>query len=315
MSDAADTTYRHPIELFDHSVAGLLPSHFIEQYPNLILFLTKYYEQADNPSPDDANIKHIFNITDIATIEPQFLEFLEQQFLLGRTNFAEFADKRAALRVNSSLYRSKGSKFSLEQFFRMFFGIDADVVYTKNNVFIVGDSAIGPDSLRYITDDKLYQTFALLIKTSLSFDKWKESYKLFVHPAGMYVGAQLNIITSAPFDTRSLMPDVIPAVVANVVLGETSPLLGAQSYPSDVTGILPLGNTSYRIGLVNTTQLYAGNIIVDVDGQYDDISQIMTATSPTMDMGDSGQPDDATIDMSNTVETMDQDHYLFYDSV
>ena len=66
-------------------------------------------------------------------------------------------------KYSNTLYRSKGTKYSIQQFFRTFFGIDPEIIYTKKNVFKVGetDSFIGDQSQRFLTNDKLYQTFAI----------------------------------------------------------------------------------------------------------------------------------------------------------
>jgi hypothetical protein len=308
--------YRQQLQLVKHPVEEVLPAHFAEQYPNLILFLKKYYEHVDAVGTPEGNMHNVFNLHDITSVEPQFLSFLEQQFLLGRTNFSAIDDKRAALRINASLYRAKGSKFSLEQFFRMFFGVDAIVEYPKKNMFIVGESEIGAESLRYITNNELYQTYAILIKTSLGLSSWKESYKLFVHPAGMFLGAQLSIETSNVFD-RIAMPDVIPLRQDIAVTGVGSML--SSSYTADVTGIVRLNEDSdYRIGLVNTIRLYQGAggrdtiTLEGIDAQYNNLAELMTASSPGMDNAkvlDGNSVDVAAIGMSNTHETMDQERY------
>lgn len=321
--------YRQQLQLVQHPVAEVLPAHFAEQYPNLILFLKKYYEHVDAVGTPESSMHKVFNLHDISSIEPQFLSFLEQQFLLGRTNFSEISDKRSALKINSSLYKAKGSKFSLEQFFRMFFGVDAQVEYTKKNVFIVGESEIGSESLRYITNNELYQTYAILIRTSIGLSSWKESYKLFVHPAGMYLGAQLSIETTNVL-ARVAMPDVVP-LVQNIAVTGIGSMIGS-TFTADITGIVALNDDSdYRIGLVNTIRLYQDVelpslsntsdepiTLAGIDAQYNNIAELMTATSPGMDnalaLDEEGNVVAGTIGMSNTHETMDQASYIIYDS-
>tara|TARA_R100000030_G_C3197010_1_gene109868 strand:- start:53 stop:691 length:639 start_codon:yes stop_codon:yes gene_type:complete len=109
-----------------------------------------------------------------------------------------------------------------------------DVKYTKENVFIVGNvhdidkekanqnagitpyapeitvsaSRIGPDEQRYLTDDKLYQKYALLIKSTLPIDTWRDIYKLFVHPAGMYVAGEVQIVSIAEPDYLLMPPGI-----------------------------------------------------------------------------------------------------------
>jgi hypothetical protein len=309
--------YREQLAIVNHPIEDVLPSHFIEAYPNLIKFLGKYYEYVDGAGTTESKIHELFNLHDISAIDPSLLVHLEDQFLLGRTNFTDPADSRAALKINNTLYRSKGSKFSLEQFFRMFFATDVEVVYTKSNVFIIDESEIGAESQRYITDDKLYQTFALLIRTSLAFTDWKELYKLFVHPAGMYVGAEVSLVTQREGGAVVILNDCMPDVILDdnsgvLAVNTEATMISSVGSVSDMSGITALNiDSDYRIGLVNTVALYADITIEDMDKQYDNLAEIMTATSPTMDMDSGGI---AVIGASNTIETMDQDHFSIYDS-
>lgn len=306
---------RDYITLVDHPVDNILPTHFAEDYPALSVFLKKYYDYLDQANTSENVIHDLYNTHDITSMDDDLLQYLEYQFLVGRGNFKGFTNARTVLKTTSSLYRSKGSKFSLEQFFRMFFGVEAEVVYTKENVFIVDDSKIGAESLRYIIDNKLYQTFALLIKTSIAFADWKELYKLFVHPAGMYVGGQVQIVSPAQVIVDPCMPEVLPDEDQDVaVISVASLFSSATPAYNDMTGIVHLdGDSEFRIGLNNTVDLYQQLPIEHMDAQYTDITEVMIATSPTMD-NDSDVGEYGTIGMSNTIETMDQDHYLIYDS-
>ena len=131
------------------------------------------------------------------------LSYIEDELLLGEEYFQGFgkndSELRAAANFSNILFRSKGTKFAIEWFFRSFYGEDVEVLYTKENIFKIGDvdSQIGPFGLKYLTDDKLYQTFALLVRTGISISKWKEVFKLFAHPAGMYLGGEVLIVDEA----------------------------------------------------------------------------------------------------------------------
>jgi hypothetical protein len=131
-------------------------------------------------------------------------------------------DQRDALKANSYLYNSKGSRYSLQQFFRYFYGFDPEIVYTKNNVFIVGESEIGPESRRFITNPRLYQTFAVLIKTPISLSQWEEAYRKFVHPAGLYLGAEVIIEDAALVDFTA--PEAVPTVITGPTISDDAVL-------------------------------------------------------------------------------------------
>ena len=70
------------------------------------------------------------------------------------------------------------------------------------------DSRIGFDSQKFLTDDKLYQVFAILIKADIPVEAWREAYKLFVHPAGMYFGGEVLLETTGSINF-GLMPDFV----------------------------------------------------------------------------------------------------------
>ena len=56
----------------------------------------------------------------------------------------------------------------------MFYGIDVEVDYPKKDVFTVGSSNIGADSIKFLTNNELYQTFAIRIISELSQQHGKD---------------------------------------------------------------------------------------------------------------------------------------------
>jgi len=202
-------TSRRDHQIVSHPVYDILPDYFVETYPKIAEFLIAYYHGVHEGDFAAKEIHTLLNAADITAIDEKYLQYLEDKLLLGQRSFEGLDNSRLALKLSSNLYASKGSKYSLEQFFRIFLGVDAEVIYTKNNVFIVDDSLIGPDSFRYLVNDKLYQTFAVLIRTSLSVSDWIDIYKQFVHPAGLYVEGETRIVTVANvFGEGYFMPTV-----------------------------------------------------------------------------------------------------------
>lgn len=192
-------------------VENILPSHFSEYYPKLIEILEEYYRWLDSDTNPGGQIRRLYASRDATQVPGHLLEHLEDELLLGKAYFGGFLNKREAVKFSNILYRSKGTKYSIEQFFRAFFGVDPQIIYPKENIFLVGPvvdnrladvntsgeqiktagSLIGPESSKYLTDDKLYQILAILIRTSIPRSQWEEVYKIFVHPAGMYLGSEI----------------------------------------------------------------------------------------------------------------------------
>jgi len=218
---------RREHQIISHPIYGILPDYFIGTYPKIAEFLEVYYRYSHSDEAVTKDIHKIFTVGDINSLDSNFLRYLEEKLLLGQNSFKGLNDSKLALKLSHNLFITKGSQYSLEQFFRIFFGVDAEIIYTKENVFIVDDSLIGSQSFRYLINDKLYQTFAILIKTSLAVNDWIDVYKEFVHPAGLYFAGETLVVSVANVFGSVLgdcMPISIPDTEGNklIVVSEAS---------------------------------------------------------------------------------------------
>lgn len=229
---------RRFINFRDAQVGNILPEHFAASYPKFISLLEKYYEFQDQNNSTEL-LNHLFASRDINETDITLLTFIEDELLLGEEYFEGFTggepkrdvELRAAANFSNILFRSKGSKFAIEWFFRTFYGEEVEVLYPKENIFNIGerDSLLGPDSLKYITDDKLYQTFALLIRIGIPISKWRDVFKLFAHPAGMYLGGEVlitdeidpNITTPTDIISQYTTPNYFITTTASVDEGDS----------------------------------------------------------------------------------------------
>ena len=220
---------RRDLNLSDPLIEEVLPQYFGTQYPKFISLLERYYEfETDSASPTEL-IGHLFESRDINQTDLSLLSYIEDELLLG-SNYAEgFQDKRAAANFSSQLFRAKGTKYSIEWFFRAFFGVDPEIFYPKENMFLLAgsdsdtlNSKIGAGYNKYITNDKLYQTFALQITSELGVEEWENIYKLFVHPAGMYLGSRYVVNADAEIaglDSAIVNNSITSAASAAFTLG------------------------------------------------------------------------------------------------
>ena len=203
----------------------------MKSIPKLITLLEEYYEFENSSDSPSRLVDELFISRDITQTDLSLLSFIEDELLLGQSFFEGFQDKRAASKYSNTLFRSKGTKYSIQQFFRTFFGVDPDVVYTKNNVFNVGDH-IGSESQKFITNNKLYQKHAILIKIGIGESTWRDAYKLFVHPAGTFLGSEIQIVSS-----------VLDSIIAPDVTIEPPPPFAVHSQASFAT-FASIDNTS-----------------------------------------------------------------------
>ena len=316
---------RSVISLQENLVKQVLPEHFSTDYPNLIAFLEGYYDYIDADEYISL-LKDLYAIRDIERADVEQLDKIFAEIASGASR-EYFADPREVLRNFANFYRVKGTRYSAEGFFRAFFETDVQIEYPKDNIFIVGESEIGIESLKYIMNYGLYQIFSVFIKSAIPINQWRDLYKKFVHPAGWFLGGAVQIEQDAvlwgpgenPFVNR-IMPEIIPAPPPSLqVEGIATLTFGDQLV--DMTGILDDGNDSDTaaayISLTAIVNKYADFTIAELEATYGEIEDVMHVNSPTFD--DDSDPTfyPYVIRMDNNAETMDQSTYYTrsYDSL
>ena len=320
-----DDGRREISQITGREVNKVIPEHFKTDYPKLVSFLEQYYHFEDSDGSPSRLVNDLFYTRDINQVDESLLTYIEDELLLGQSYFEGFTDKRTAAKFSNNLYRAKGTKFSIEQFFRMFFEVDIDLEYTKEQVFKIGEaeSEIGVESQKFITNAELFQQFALRITSELPFKRWQRPYKLFVHPAGMFIGSAVRLEgivdnpLSAPIslvDSDVGQVDVVGATAFNFdeVTQFLPEITGIARDSGDSDGIFKrvIIDDSFFTSLQNTS-------LEDIQKQYSTLRAAELRTSPTFD-ADSNGAGTATsnfeIDFSNdfSSETMDQERFEFF---
>jgi len=454
---------RRPISLENNQIREALPSYFQEEFPTLVKLFEYYFQYMDSDGVNNDHafgrkIKDLHLSRDIGQTPQQNLTYIEDELLLGQNYLEGILDNRTGAELSNNFYRTKGTKYSIERFFRSFFATDPDVVYGKDLIFeisapstahvqrftittgatltettstvgrtryyaysgsltvtlggneftvpisiaaseaqrlsttltpnetryyltqgsyvkdgrtlwktrvrpatgelwfesqydgsqvnlfsieggaigyntyaqVVGKSGvgtpIGPASGKYILNDKIYQYWGILLKTDIAQSEWLELYKLFVHPGGMYVGSEVQIVSvnaDISFDNMpiSVPPPSIDPVFLSVATITTTPLTEASGIiPHSTTGDgkVRTNLTQYRIQDYTDSSYVSGDS--DLFGSigyqtayYQSIKDLIQETSPTVDEDSDGVTETA-MKMSNIQETMDQDEFFYYDS-
>ena len=319
---------RRDLNLQRSEVTNVLPEHFIEEYPNIITLLEAYYEWMEETGNPDQKIRDLYRSRDLTQVDTELLQYIEDEILLGQAYFGGFINKREASKFSNILYRSKGTRYSIQQFFRAFFGTDPEVIYPKEQVFKVGPivdysldssnaageqvianpSKIGPEANRFLTNDKLYQTLSILIKSDIPTDTWSEVYKLFVHPAGMYLAGQVQIV-SVNDAISTTMPEIAKATVSTDVITTGEALSDIVLQPvSDITVLVDSGGDTYRIDAFG---LDSDQTLAELNSSYPNILTALSPSLPTFDDNDSDGTA-VTMDTTRRQQTLDQD---WYDSI
>ena len=295
----------------NRKVRESLPEFYTSEFPTLVTFLEKYYDFLDSADGTHAfgdDARRFFATKDIREMPSGLLNNLVNELAGGLNTGENFTDTRYALTRLAELVRLKGSRFSLEEFFRLFFQQRAEVEYGKESIFKVGDSAsqIGVESIKFIQNNALFQTCGLLIKTGLSVDTWSELYKKFVHPSGFFFAGQVVSDTEA-----------ISSPTAPIVLFDSSPgpsVISEASAPFSLpfvqlTSLIDSGGGNVRQSNLNElVSDYQNFSLAELDTTYHTVRQIITPNSFTFDDSSIRDSDEnATPDFSLTLETMDNE--------
>jgi len=313
MSNINYSSFRRPYNFLDRKVRDALPEHFTTDYPKFITFLEKYYDflDSDGASSFDHNLRALFQLRDTQSIPNTFLPNLISELAAGNTG-DNFIDANFYAQRIHELHRTKGTRFSIEEFFRAFFQVNAEVEFPKKDIFTLGHDSSGPlskigaESNKFIRNNALYQIFSILIKSSISQNTWLELYKKFVHPSGFFFAGQVVSDTEA-----------ISSPTAPIVLFDSSPgpsVISEASAPFSLpfvqlTSLIDSGGGNVRQSNLNElVSDYQNFTLSELDTTYHTVRQIITPNSFTFDDSSIRDSDEnATPDFSLTLETMDNE--------
>ena len=313
---------RRDINLTESKVRDVLPSHYLSEYPDLVKFLEYYYDFLDSDATHgfDNTIQNLYKLRDLRSTELSFLNQVFYEIGQGLVSADYFVDPQLVSGLLANFYRIKGSLYSAEGFFRAFYREQPEIIYPKNSLFIVGQSQIGPESLKIIQNGALYPVLSVLVRSGVPISEWRDLYKAFVHPAGFFLGGEV-VIESVGDLNLSLMPDIIADSAAGVwsIEGVTSFL-----NPTALTSITLVYNDEGDADaekerlVTDTISKYTTLTISQLNTMYNDIEDVIDANSPRFDEDSDGSI--KAIKFSNTLETFDENMFdgfggtLFADS-
>lgn len=301
---------RREINLSQSKVKEVLPSYFTTDYPNLVKFLEYYYDWMDSDEAYGFNreITDLYKIRDLGSTDLSLLNNIFYEIGDIQVTADYFRNPRLAANLLASFYRIKGTLYSAEGFFRSFYGEQPEVVYPKNNLFIVGESQLGPDSLKYIQNGALYQVLSVLVRSGQPISKWRDLYKTFVHPAGFYLGGEV-VLEAVANQNLSTMPISIADSNANLVTFEAFGNIVSFA-SSSVTLIVPDGGDADSLSerlVPDTIRMYQNLTIEQLNRSYNDIEDWLSPNSPTFDADSNGSI--RVIKFSSEIETMDESRF------
>jgi len=307
---------RRPRNFLHRKVRDVLPEFFTQDFPKLVTFLEKYYDylDSDDVSSFDNQLRQIYQTRDTQEVPSKLLSTLISEIAAGNTG-DNFTDPNFYAQRIHELHRTKGSRFSIEEFFRAFYQQNVEVEYPKNNIFTVGHDSAGPlsrigaESNKFIRNNALYQIYSILIKSPLAQTTWIELYKKFVHPAGFYIAGtvQTDVEAVGTLSAPLASPDSgNPGVISSAVTSAIAPF----TQMTILSEGLSIDSGGFRSQLGQTIDKYQSIPANELNTIYGNINEILTVKSFTFDDSDIGDSaGTARPDFSIALETMDNEQF------
>ena len=239
---------RRNITLRTSKVGEVVPEYFGEENAKLITFLEKYHDYLDSDQTIGfgSKIKELVFARDTQQTNTDALDQLIGEIGNGLIASSFFKKPRLMAKLLGDFYRAKGSYNSARGFFQGFFGEEAVIEYPKDKLFIVGESGIGYESQKFLTNAEIYQTFSILVKCGLSTSDYENLYKRFVHPAGFHFAGEVVAQRSGDALVQAFGVDPLePDSIQLVLIDQVNMLTDAS--PDYFTALLDSSNTSERI--------------------------------------------------------------------
>ncbi len=135
--DAAQGSISEETHKTSWTVEEQFPSYIKDTHPNFVTFVKKYYEFMDQTGKQSDSIAN-FNETDIDYAQEKFLE---KWRLVLANDFPKNikADKSFFYKRAKDLYESKGTRRSIETFFRVLYNENVEVTYPGKYVLRASD--------------------------------------------------------------------------------------------------------------------------------------------------------------------------------
>lgn len=141
------------------NVKYTLPEFIRDEYPKFITFIEKYYEWMNQDgNPINSLLNAHFGDIDEAT-DAQLEKW--RVILAKKWPVSMPVDKKFFYKRIKDIYESKGTKSSIEAFFRLFYGEDVDVKYPSNFILRASDGRWKQDQTVKATSGNNYEVLNL----------------------------------------------------------------------------------------------------------------------------------------------------------
>lgn len=119
-------------------VENQFPEFYREEGQNFIAFMKAYYEWLEQPENTTYKTRHLLEWADVDSTIDQFILYFKEKYLKN-IQFNTESNKKLLIKNATDLYRTKGTERSIDLFFKLVYGVDAEVQYPSERLFKLSD--------------------------------------------------------------------------------------------------------------------------------------------------------------------------------
>ena len=200
ISDLTKLSVNHEIS----RVEQLIPSQLRRNSGTFIEFLKEYYRFMNQTEDEDLTVTTAgpsFEISraneqhDLDLVDEKYLNEIKNLIGAYVPNSAILNNRILLKRIVKYFYNTRGSRESVETFFRLFFNSSANI----EKVFLNSLRNEVPASMGSTYQNiyaKKWLPYSYYIETDVPVYKWKDAYKTLIHPVGWKFNSILRIETN-----------------------------------------------------------------------------------------------------------------------
>lgn len=310
------------LDLRRRKIEAALPSHFVQEYPDFIKFLTVYYEFLEAEEGLDRIIERLKEVRNTDIARGDFVDYLKSEYGQGFPDNTSLNDQNA-LKIFQMWFKSKGNQEAIVAYFKLFLNSEAEVVYPKDNMLRVSDGNWDDDAERWIDnqghlsettmviqDSNFYQLYSYLVRSDQSIADWGPQFRELVHPAGWNLFGEVRIETLTRFEEFrefTLAGARSPTIVPGLQTRDSNLLIIATALYFLVNNTQPTPSMRNMRGIKQFIRKYWKVVLAPFNVRYDLQHANKNLLVSTYAIYDLGQYTLQQIDDQNINKTIDID--------
>jgi hypothetical protein len=119
-------------------VESQFPAFYQEEGQKFISFVQAYYEWLEEANNATYQSRRLLNYRDIDETLEEFIIHFKEKFL-SNIQFTTVSNKKLLVKKSQDLYKSKGSERSVDLFFKLVYGLNAEIYVPGEDIFRLSD--------------------------------------------------------------------------------------------------------------------------------------------------------------------------------